>query len=34
MQNISRVENDCMVAELLAGPGDGLSVDPPILRFR
>jgi hypothetical protein len=25
---------DCVVAELLARPGDGLSVDQPILRFR
>jgi propionyl-CoA carboxylase alpha chain len=34
MQNILKAENDCVVAELLAKPGDGLSVDQPILRFR
>jgi propionyl-CoA carboxylase alpha chain len=34
MQNIIKAENDCVVAELLAKPGDGLSVDQPILRFR
>jgi propionyl-CoA carboxylase alpha chain len=34
MQNILKAENDCVVAELLARPGDGLSVDQPILRFR
>jgi propionyl-CoA carboxylase alpha chain len=33
MQNILKAENDCVVAELLARPGDGLSVDQPILRF-
>jgi propionyl-CoA carboxylase alpha chain len=34
MQNIIKAENDCVVAELLAKPGEGLSVDQPILRFR
>jgi propionyl-CoA carboxylase alpha chain len=34
MQNILKAENDCVVAELLAGPGDSLSVDQPILRFQ
>jgi propionyl-CoA carboxylase alpha chain len=34
MQNILKAENDCVVAELLARPGDGLSVDQPILRFQ
>jgi propionyl-CoA carboxylase alpha chain len=33
MQNIIKAENDCVVAELLAKPGDSLSVDQPILRF-
>jgi propionyl-CoA carboxylase alpha chain len=34
MQNTLKAENDCVVAELLARPGDGLMVDQPILRFR
>lgn len=34
MRNIIKAENDRVVAELLARPGDGLSVDQPILRFR
>jgi propionyl-CoA carboxylase alpha chain len=34
MQNIMKAENDCAVAELLARPGDSLSVDQPILRFQ
>jgi propionyl-CoA carboxylase alpha chain len=34
MQNTIKAENDCVVAELLARPGDGLTVDQPILRFR
>jgi propionyl-CoA carboxylase alpha chain len=34
MRNIIRAENDCVVDELLAAPGDSLSVDQPILRFR
>jgi propionyl-CoA carboxylase alpha chain len=33
MQNALRAEHDCVVAELLAKPGDSLSVDQPILRF-
>jgi propionyl-CoA carboxylase alpha chain len=33
MQNVIKAENDCVVAELLARPGDSLSVDQPILRF-
>jgi propionyl-CoA carboxylase alpha chain len=33
MQNILRAESDCVVAEILARPGDSLSVDQPILRF-
>jgi hypothetical protein len=27
-------KNDCMVDKLLAGPGDTLSADQPILPFR
>jgi propionyl-CoA carboxylase alpha chain len=34
MQNILKAESDRVVAELLARPGEGLSVDQPILRFR
>jgi propionyl-CoA carboxylase alpha chain len=34
MRNVMKAENDCVVAELLAKPGDSLSVDQPILRFR
>jgi propionyl-CoA carboxylase alpha chain len=34
MQNLLKAENDCRVAELLAKPGDSLSVDQPILRFQ
>ena len=34
MQNTMRAENDGVVAELLAQPGDSLSVDQPILRFQ
>jgi propionyl-CoA carboxylase alpha chain len=33
MQNVLKAEHDCVVAELLAKPGDSLSVDQPILRF-
>jgi propionyl-CoA carboxylase alpha chain len=33
MQNILKAENDCVVAEVLARPGESLSVDQPILRF-
>jgi propionyl-CoA carboxylase alpha chain len=34
MQNVIKAENDCVVAELLAKPGDSLTVDQPIVRFR
>jgi propionyl-CoA carboxylase alpha chain len=34
MQNVIKADNDCVVAELLAQPGEGVSVDQPILRFR
>ncbi len=34
MQNILKAENDCVVAEVMAKPGDSLSVDQPIVRFR
>jgi propionyl-CoA carboxylase alpha chain len=34
MQNILKAENDCVVAEVMAKPGDSLSVDQPIMRFR
>jgi propionyl-CoA carboxylase alpha chain len=34
MQNILKAETDCVVAELLAEPGDSLAVDQPIIRFR
>jgi propionyl-CoA carboxylase alpha chain len=34
MQNIVKAENDCVVAEVLARAGNGLTVDQPILRFR
>jgi propionyl-CoA carboxylase alpha chain len=34
MRNILVAENDCVVAEMLAKPGDSLSVDQPILRFQ
>jgi len=34
MQNILKAQNDCVVAELLARPGDSLAVDQPIVRFR
>jgi propionyl-CoA carboxylase alpha chain len=33
MQNVMKAENDAVVAELLAEPGDSLAVDQPILRF-
>jgi hypothetical protein len=33
-QNAIKAETDCVAAELLARPGDGVSVDQPILRFR
>ncbi len=34
MQNVIKAENDCVVAEVLARPGESLSVDQPILRFQ
>jgi len=34
MQNILKAENDCVVAELMAKPGDSLFVDQPIMRFQ
>jgi propionyl-CoA carboxylase alpha chain len=34
MQNVIKAENDCVVAELLARPGDSLAVDQPVLRFQ
>jgi propionyl-CoA carboxylase alpha chain len=34
MQNILKAQNDCVVAELLARPGENLAVDQPIMRFR
>jgi propionyl-CoA carboxylase alpha chain len=34
MQNILKAERDCVVDEVLAKPGDSLSVDQPILRFQ
>jgi propionyl-CoA carboxylase alpha chain len=33
MRNILAAEKDCVVAEILAKPGDSLAVDQPILRF-
>ena len=34
MRNILVAENDCVVAEMLAKPGDSLCVDQPIMRFQ
>jgi propionyl-CoA carboxylase alpha chain len=34
MQNVIKAEHDCVVAELLAAPGESLSVDQPVLRFQ
>jgi propionyl-CoA carboxylase alpha chain len=34
MQNILKVESDCIVADVMAKPGDSLSVDQPIMRFQ
>ncbi len=34
MQNILKAEDDCVVAELLARPGDSLAVDQPVVRFQ
>jgi propionyl-CoA carboxylase alpha chain len=33
MQNTIKAENDCVVAELLANPGESVLVNQPILRF-
>jgi propionyl-CoA carboxylase alpha subunit len=34
MENMLKAEQDCVVAELLAKPGDSLSVDQAIIRFQ
>ena len=34
MQNILKAERDCVVDEVMAKPGDSLSVNQPILRFQ
>jgi len=34
MQNILRAENDGVVAEVMAKPGDSVAVDQPIVKFR
>jgi propionyl-CoA carboxylase alpha chain len=34
MQNILKAENDCVIAEVLARPGDSLTVNQPVVRFR
>ena len=34
MQNILKAESDCVVAEVMAKPGDSLAVDQPIVRFQ
>ena len=34
MENVLRAENDVVVKELLAKPGDSLAVDQPIIEFR
>jgi propionyl-CoA carboxylase alpha chain len=34
MQNILKAENDCVIAEIMAKPGDSLAVDQPIMRFQ
>jgi propionyl-CoA carboxylase alpha chain len=33
MENILKADQDCVVAEVLAKPGDSLAVDQPIVRF-
>jgi propionyl-CoA carboxylase alpha chain len=33
MQNLLKAENDAVVAEVLAKPGESLAVDQPIMRF-
>jgi propionyl-CoA carboxylase alpha chain len=34
MHNVLKAQSDCVVAELLAQPGDSLAVDQPIVRFQ
>ena len=34
MQNILKAENDGVVAEVMAKPGDSVAVDQPIVKFR
>jgi propionyl-CoA carboxylase alpha chain len=34
MQNVLKADNDCIVAEVMARPGDSLAVDQPILKFQ
>jgi propionyl-CoA carboxylase alpha chain len=34
MQNILKAENDCVVAEVLAKPGESLAVNQPVVRFQ
>jgi propionyl-CoA carboxylase alpha chain len=34
MENVLKAERDCVVAELLAKPGESLSVDQPIIAFK
>jgi propionyl-CoA carboxylase alpha chain len=34
MQNILKAENDCVVAEVLARPGESLAVNQPVVRFQ
>jgi len=34
MQNILKAKNDCVVTDVLAKPGDSLSVDQPIIKFQ
>ena len=34
MENVLKAERDCVVAELLAKPGESLAVDQAIIGFR
>jgi propionyl-CoA carboxylase alpha chain len=34
MQNILKAEHDCIIADIMAKPGDSLVVDQPIVRFQ
>ncbi len=34
MENVLKAERDCVVADVLAKPGEGLAVDQPIIGFR